>query len=86
MPGRSLSAKAGLSRGPPRALAPDDGERIIEPYFDDPFPACLGVAKRKRVFATWGVCPQLVPNGGKLPSAERRGPPWPSPSPLPATI
>jgi hypothetical protein len=38
MPGRSLSAKAGLSRAPPRTLAPDDGERIIEPCFDDPFP------------------------------------------------
>ena len=27
-----------LSRGPPSIPPPDGGERIIEPYFDDPFP------------------------------------------------
>ncbi|MDP7135447.1 MAG: transposase, partial [Planctomycetota bacterium] len=34
MPGRSLSAKAGLSRAPP----PTGVDRVIEPFFDDPFP------------------------------------------------
>ena len=34
MPGRSLSAKAGLSRAPP----PTGDDRVIEPFFDDPFP------------------------------------------------
>ena len=44
--GRSLSAKAGLSRAPQKALLPEGGERIIEPYFDDPFPVCHDVAPR----------------------------------------
>ncbi len=34
MPGRSLSAKAGLSRAPP----PTGVDRVIDPFFDDPFP------------------------------------------------
>ena len=38
MPGRSLSAKAGLSRAPPSTPPPDGGERIVELCFDDPFP------------------------------------------------
>ena len=38
VPGRSLSAKAGLSRAPPGTPPPDGVGRIIEPYFDDPFP------------------------------------------------
>jgi len=38
MPGRSLSAKAGLSRAPPSIPPPDGGERIVEFCFDDPFP------------------------------------------------
>jgi len=31
-------APACLSRAPPRSPLPDGGERIIEPFFDDPFP------------------------------------------------
>ncbi len=38
MPGRSLSAKAGLSRAPPTIPPPKVGERVIEPHYDDPFP------------------------------------------------
>ena len=38
MPGRSLSAKAGLSRSPPSIPPPDGGERIVELCLDDPFP------------------------------------------------
>ena len=37
MPGRSLSAKAGLSRAPASMPPPDAGERIVKLCFDDPF-------------------------------------------------
>ena len=32
----------------PAKTPPDGVERIIEPFFDDPFPACHGVAERRR--------------------------------------
>jgi len=45
-----------LSRAPP----PDGGERIVELCFDDPFPACHGVAKRRRDYDTEPACCELV--------------------------
>ena len=40
-----------LSRAP-ASIPPPDCERIIEPFFDDPFLACHGVAKRSRDYDT----------------------------------
>ena len=71
-----------LSRAPPSKLPPEGGERIMEPFFEDPFPdydtePVMAYASAPD-FAARGDCPEVAPGQGSLPSSQRRVLPWPS--------
>ena len=68
-----------LSRAPPSTPPPGGTERIIEPYFDDPFPdydtePVMAYANDPD-FAARGVCSERAPDRRELPSAGRRARP-----------